>query len=77
MVSTTRKNLKSDTSNEALPCNTIDKALRSGWKDFEDAVQNYAAVADPEVTAIITRNLKDFQASELEVVDSVDFLPKE
>ena len=56
---------------------TIDKALRSGWKDFEDAVQNYAAVADPEVTAIITRNLKDFQASELEVVDSMDFLPKE
>ena len=55
----------------------IDKALRSGWKDFEDAVQNYAAVADPEVSAIITRNLKDFQASELEVVDSVDFLPKE
>lgn len=52
----------------------IDMALKSGWKDFEDAVQNYAAVADPEVTAIITRNLKDFQASELEVVDSVDFL---
>lgn len=55
----------------------IDMALRSGWKDFEDAVQNYAAVADPEVTAIITRNLKDFQASELEVVDSVDFLPQD
>lgn len=55
----------------------IDKALRSGWKDFEDAVQNFAAVADPEVTAIITRNLKDFQASELEVVDSVSFLPQD
>lgn len=55
----------------------IDMALRSGWKDFEDAVQNFAAVADPEVTAIITRNLKDFQASELEVVDSVDFLPQD
>ena len=55
----------------------IDRALKSGWKDFEDAVQNFAAVADPDVTAIITRNLKDFQASELEVVDSVDFLPQE
>lgn len=52
----------------------IDMALKSGWKDFEDAVQNFAAVADPEVSAIITRNLKDFQASELEVVDSVKFL---
>lgn len=52
----------------------IDMALGSGWKDFEDAVQNFAAVADPEVSAIITRNVKDFKASELEVVDSVDFL---
>ena len=52
----------------------IDRALRSGWKDFEDAVQNYAAVADSEVSAIITRNVKDFHASELEIVDSVDFL---
>ncbi|MBR5747487.1 MAG: PIN domain-containing protein [Prevotella sp.] len=52
----------------------IDMALKSGWKDFEDAVQNFTAVADPEVSAIITRNVKDFQASELEVVDSLDFL---
>lgn len=55
----------------------IDIALKSGWKDFEDAVQNFATVADPEVSAIITRNLKDFQASELEVVDSVKFLSKQ
>ena len=53
----------------------IDDALKSGWKDFEDAVQNYAAVADPDVTAIITRNVKDFKASTLEVVDSLAFLP--
>ena len=52
----------------------IDMALKSGWKDFEDAVQNFAAIMDPEVTAIITRNVKDFKASELEVIDSVDFL---
>lgn len=52
----------------------IDMALKSGWKDFEDAVQNFAAIMDPEVTAIITRNVKDFKASELEVMDSVDFL---
>ena len=52
----------------------IDNALKSGWKDFEDAVQNYAAVADPEVSAIITRNMKDFKNSELEIVDSIDFL---
>jgi len=54
----------------------INNALRSGWPDFEDAVQNYAAFADPDVDGIITRNVKDFQASELEIKDSLDFLPK-
>jgi predicted nucleic acid-binding protein len=52
----------------------ITRALHSDWKDFEDAVQNYAAVADPRVSAIITRNVKDFRNSELEVLDSLDFL---
>lgn len=52
----------------------IDMALNSGWSDFEDAVQNFAAVADPQVSAIITRNVKDFKASSLEVIDSLDFL---
>ena len=52
----------------------IDMALNSGWSDFEDAVQNFAAVADSQVSAIITRNVKDFKASSLEVIDSLDFL---
>jgi len=53
----------------------IDMALQSGWKDFEDAVQNFSAVADSQITAIITRNTKDFKDSTLEIVDSVSFLP--
>ena len=53
----------------------IDMALRSGWSDFEDAVQNFSAVADPKITAIITRNTKDFKNSTLDVVDSIEFLP--
>ena len=52
----------------------IDMALKSGWKDFEDAVQNFSAVADSQITAIITRNTKDFKDSTLEVVDSISFL---
>ena len=52
----------------------IDMALKSGWKDFEDAVQNFSAVVDPQISAIITRNIKDFKDSSLEVVDSVEFL---
>lgn len=54
--------------------NVIDMALNSGWKDFEDAVQNYSAVTDPDITAIITRNTKDFKESSLEVIDSLEFL---
>jgi predicted nucleic acid-binding protein len=52
----------------------IDMALKSGWKDFEDAVQNFSAEEDSQITAIITRNKRDFKDSNLEVVDSVDFL---
>lgn len=52
----------------------IDRALHSGWKDFEDAVQYFSAEADPDVDAIITRNVKDFKGALLEVIDSVDFL---
>jgi predicted nucleic acid-binding protein len=52
----------------------INLALTSGWKDFEDAVQYFSAVADSQITAIITRNVKDFKNSTLEVVDSLAFL---
>lgn len=61
---------------EVLPVdhNVIEMALQSDWNDFEDAVQNFSAVVNPEVSAIITRNVKDFKDSSLEVIDSVDFL---
>lgn len=44
--------------------------------DREDAVQNFSAVVDPQISAIITRNTKDFKESSLEVVDSRSFLSK-
>ena len=58
----------------AVDSKVIDMALNSGWKDFEDAVQNFSAVANYQISAIITRNTKDFKDSSLEVVDSVEFL---
>ena len=58
----------------AVDSKVIDMALKSGWKDFEDAVQNFSAVADHQISAIITRNTKDFKDSSLEVIDSVEFL---
>ena len=57
-----------------VDANVIDMALKSGWRDFEDAVQNFSAVADPQISAIITRNTKDFKNSTLEVIDSLEFL---
>ena len=43
-------------------------------KQNEDAVQYFAAKSQPEITGIISRNVRDFKLSELEVKDSVDFL---
>lgn len=57
-----------------VDANVIDMALKSGWRDFEDAVQNFSAVADPQISAIITRNTKDFKNSTLKVIDSLEFL---
>ncbi len=38
----------------------IEKALNSEFKDFEDALQNFAAV-NGEIEVIITRNIKDYK----------------
>jgi len=54
----------------------IDAALHAGWKDFEDAVQNFSAVVNGRIKGIITRNTKDFALSQLEVIDSRQFLIK-
>lgn len=51
----------------------VKAALRSGWGDFEDAVQNFTAVADSRIVGIVTRNTKDFQKSQLDVIDSSEF----
>ena len=52
----------------------IEMALKSGWSDFEDAVRNFSAVANGQITGIITRNVKDFSNSSLEIIDSRAFL---
>ena len=44
-------------------------ALDSGFPDFEDAVQNAAAVAD-HIEIILTRNKSDYRGSPLTVFDS-------
>ena len=46
----------------------VIQALNSDFKDFEDALQNYAAESDKEIDLIVTRNTKDFKNSLLAVM---------
>lgn len=54
--------------------NSIIVALNSDFKDFEDALQNYAAEINGEISLIITRNTKDYKKSDLGVMSPEDFL---
>jgi len=47
-------------------------ALDSGFLDFEDAVQNAAAVNN-QIEIIVTRNKADYQSSPLHVMDPDEF----
>lgn len=53
----------------------IDDAIRSRWNDFEDCAQYYAAKCE-KVDYIITRNEKDFSASDIPVLSPHSFLLK-
>jgi predicted nucleic acid-binding protein len=52
------------------------QGLKSRHKDFEDALQMIAASGIPGITCIVTRNLKDFKHSEVEVVSPDELLKK-
>jgi len=53
--------------------NIIDQALISSFKDFEDAVQYYCAVS-AGIPFLLTRNIKDYQDTEISVMSVVDYL---
>jgi len=53
----------------------IFDALNSNIKDFEDAVQVTSAEFN-EIEAIITRNEKDFQGSNLEILSAKELIQK-
>ena len=54
--------------------NSIMVALDSDFKDFEDALQNYAAELNGKIDVIVTRNTKDYKKSELGIMNPEDFL---
>jgi predicted nucleic acid-binding protein len=52
----------------------IISALKSGFSDFEDAIQYFTALQNPEIKGIITRNLSDYRKSEIPVFSPESFL---
>lgn len=52
----------------------IMNALNSGFNDFEDALQNFAAMKYGEIDVILTRSLKDYKKSEIGVLTPETFL---
>ena len=51
----------------------IQKALELGWKDFDDSVQYSVALLN-EMNGLITRNVKDYSSSEIQVWEPNQFL---
>ena len=49
-------------------------ALNSGFKDFEDALQNFSATKYGDIDVILTRNIKDFKKSEIGVLTPETYL---
>ncbi len=52
----------------------IEKALNSDFKDFEDALQNFAAINYGEIEVIVSRNIKDYKKSEIGVFTPESFV---
>ncbi len=51
----------------------VEKAINSGFKDFEDAMQYFSAIAT-NCDVIITRNEKDFKNALIPVMDAESYL---
>lgn len=52
----------------------IKKSLKSGFKDFEDAIQYNCALSLNKIDFIVTRNTKDFKKSTLPVMNPQEAL---
>ena len=52
----------------------IKNALQSRFKDFEDAIQYQTVRSEPDIEAIVTRNIKDYKSAGLPVMTPETFL---
>jgi predicted nucleic acid-binding protein len=51
----------------------LTQGLRSKHKDFEDSIQIHCAITVENISCIVTRNIKDFKASEVSVLPPDEF----
>ena len=58
----------------AMDREIVMNALNSEFADFEDAMQNFAAIKSKSVSIIITRNTKDYRKSTLSAMTPTAFL---
>lgn len=49
----------------------VSNALNSGFKDFGDSLQNFAAMKNGNIDVTLTRNLKDYCKSEIGILTSL------
>jgi predicted nucleic acid-binding protein len=68
------KSLLSITEVLVMDKEVVFKALNSGFTDFEDALQNFSAVKQGNIEAIVTRNIKDYRSSSIGVLTPEDYL---
>lgn len=54
--------------------NIVYHSLESDFSDFEDALQNFSALANGTIDIIVTRNIKDYKLSQLSVLTPDLFL---
>jgi len=59
-----------------VDADTIKKGLRSKHKDFKDAIQMICAYSIEKIDCIVTRNIKDFRASEIPVLSPDELVKK-
>lgn len=52
----------------------VSNALNSGFNDFEDSLQNFAAMKHGEINVILTRNVKDYSKSEMGVLTPESYI---
>lgn len=46
----------------------IKKSLEADFNDFEDGIQYFCATSIPNITCIVTRNMKDYKAARIPIL---------